>query len=147
MWEKISQITNLCFPLEFTKVLVGGGFTIIGQYTVRLNSSEVIDLKSPNTVCKNLPNLPTTLVCSIGGLGFQNKPLICAGQNETVYTKSCNTLEGNLWTPSASMINARILSGVSAFPYQNKSRKLIATGGYGLLAMGYGLFEECRSVN
>jgi len=44
------------------------------------NGAEILDLRTPNSTCSNLPNLPFDQVLSaIGGLGYKNEPLICGG--------------------------------------------------------------------
>ncbi len=101
-------------------MLVGGG----------ANTIEVIDLKSPNTTCKKIPNFPATIDNSIGGLGFQNKPIICGGFNDTSLTNKCYTLEGKVWTPSANMNKVRYGPGFSSFPSKNQSQKIIVIGGW-----------------
>ncbi len=90
------------FPLEFTKVFVGGGNKDAFGHLI-INTTEVIDLKSPSTVCKNLPLLPGADYGIIGGLGFQNKQLLCSSSR----SNNCYTLVGNLWTLSPSMNTGR----------------------------------------
>jgi hypothetical protein len=63
----------------------------------------------------------------IGGLGFQNKPLLCGSSR----SNNCYTLVGNVWTLSPSMNTGREFAGFSSYPSQNQSRRLIVTGGYG----------------
>jgi hypothetical protein len=56
-----------------TKLLIGLGSSKNGK----TNIIEIIDLKSTLSSCKNLPYFPLELRGSFGGLGFQDKPLIC----------------------------------------------------------------------
>ena len=134
-------IFTTLFEPEFTKLLVGGGWSPGG---VDARMIEVIDLKSPNTTCKTNPNFPTHLDSPSGGLGFQNKPMICGGLNGTTATTNCFSLDGNAWTPSASLNEPRYASAFAAFPSQNQSRKLIIASGY---ATGYQKTSEVLTEN
>jgi hypothetical protein len=118
-------------------MLVAGGCKLRGSggiCTVQnaALSVEVIDLKFPSTTCRTHPDLPTTAVDSMGGLGFQNSPLICGGVIYVGYyniSNKCYSFDGTLWTQSARMNKARFLGAMSFFPSQNSSRRLMVTGG------------------
>jgi hypothetical protein len=116
-------------------MLVAGGCKLRGSSGIctaqnAALSVEVIDLKLPNTTCRTHPVLPTTAVDSMGGLGFQNQPLICGGAMGTyTFSNKCYSFDGTLWTQSASMKKARRFGAISFFPSQNSSRRLLVTGG------------------
>ena len=98
---------------------VGGGTTV-----------EVIDLESSTTTCKNLPNFPIKVFASFGGLGFEEKPLVCGGYFNGGYTNKCYTLKDNVWIPSADFKINISDAAISTSPYPLSSHKLLVTGGY-----------------
>jgi hypothetical protein len=98
---------------------VGGGTTV-----------EVIDLESSKTTCKNLPNFPIDVFSSFGGLGFEEKPLICGGRTNVGSTNECFTLKDNVWIPSANFKANITSAAISSSPYPLSSHKLLVTGGY-----------------
>jgi hypothetical protein len=100
-----------------TKLLVGLGETDEGH----TKTAEIIDLESAKT-CKNLPDFPLANP-GIGGLGFQNMPMICS------YTSECYSLDRNKWTSSFSTKSERFFGAASLSPYPTKSYKLFLTGG------------------
>jgi hypothetical protein len=109
-----------------TKMLVGLGDTKEG----RTDTIEVIDLESASTTCSVLPNFPLALKGPMGGLAFQDKPMICGGDfGYLKFSKKCFSFEGNEWIPSPSMNRARIYAAVVPSPYPSKSQKLFVTGG------------------
>jgi hypothetical protein len=121
--------SNFLLLSEFTKVLVVGGRDDRFDYH---RSVEVLDLKSSTTTCKIVADFPFPSTQQMGGLGFQNKPLVCGGWNRTASNK-CYSLESTVWTPSASLNYARRSEGgYSAFPSQNQSRSFFVIGGYNL---------------
>jgi hypothetical protein len=110
-----------------TKLLVGVG-SAIGKR--RIDTIEIIDLESVSTNCKNFANFPLKLSGSFGGLGFQDKPVICGGTDvENMISNNCYYLEGNKWTFSPSMNRARAFAAISPSPYPSKSQKNFVTGG------------------
>jgi hypothetical protein len=109
-----------------SKLLIGLGREEGGGQT---DTIEVIELKSDFPICKNLPNFPVALYGSIGGLGYQDTPLICGGRNYDGYhSRGCYSLEGNEWTRWSYLNSARAWAAVSTSPFP--SRKLIVTGGF-----------------
>jgi hypothetical protein len=42
---------------------------------------EIADLHSNQTICENLPNFPLPTAGAVGGLDFNDKPLICGGES------------------------------------------------------------------
>jgi N-acetylneuraminic acid mutarotase len=111
-----------------TKLFVG-----LGSFSGNINTNtiEVIDLESTMTTCKNLPNFPLELFGSFGGLGFQDKPLICGGCYELKnVSNKCFSLEGNGWIYSSSLNRGKCFAAVSPSPYPSSNRKLFVTGGF-----------------
>ncbi len=100
-----------------TKLLVGLGNTDEG----RTKTIEIIDLESTKT-CKNLPDFPLANP-GIGGLGFQNMPMICTK------TSDCYSFDRNKWASSPNTQARRLFGAVSPSPYPTKSYKLFLTGG------------------
>jgi N-acetylneuraminic acid mutarotase len=98
---------------------VGGGATV-----------EVIDLESSRTTCKNLPNFPIDAFASFGGLGFEEKPLVCGGNSNEGFTSKCYTLKDNVWIPSANFNTEIGYAAISPSPYPLTSHKLLVTGGF-----------------
>ncbi len=94
------------------------------------NTITIIDLESASTTCKNLPNFPVSIRSSIGGLGFQDKPMICGGTDyeQKYISNNCYYLEGNKWTSLPSINTPRTYAAVS--PYPSKFQKCFVSGGY-----------------
>lgn len=70
---------------------------------------------------------------AIGGLGYNNEPIICGGFNETndIY-QSCNAYVNNQWKPYAfGLTNPRARGFVSFNPLRTNGR-IITAGGYPL---------------
>ncbi len=110
-----------------TKVLVGLGYVSGDEPT---NTIEIIDLESTLTACKNLPNSQLESWGSFGGLGFQDKPLICGGYNSSPkYSNKCFSLEGNEWINSSSLNTVLYQAAVSPSPYPSNDQKLFVTSG------------------
>ncbi len=89
------------------------------------NSCEVIDLKSPTSTCKSIPNLPMKVADAIGGLGFQENPVICGGWQNKTFDKNCFSLENNNWVSTDSMNAVRGFSAAT----QLQDGRLLVTGG------------------
>jgi hypothetical protein len=119
--------SNGFYVSGMTKLLVGLG-DVVGTQTS--DTIEIIDLESSTRTFNSLPNFPSKLEVAIGGLGFQEKPIICGGQNSKwVHSNKCFSLEGNEWTPSPSLNTVRAFATISPSPYPFKSHKFIAIGG------------------
>jgi N-acetylneuraminic acid mutarotase len=94
------------------------------------DSVEIIDLESPTTTCRILPDFPTNVTGAIGGLGFQDNPIICGGLNaSTSYTNKCYSFNVSEWIPSPNMMSAKAYAAVSVSPNRTTSTKLFVTGG------------------
>jgi hypothetical protein len=103
-------------------VLVCGGFHKNQSMTP---ICEVINLKSSNSNCKNLPNFPVLVAGAIGGLGLKDTPIICGGLQIDYLSKRCYSLKNKEWVSSYSMNSAKALSGVA----QLQDGKLLVSGG------------------
>jgi N-acetylneuraminic acid mutarotase len=109
-----------------TKLLVGLDDAKGGER----NTIEIIDLESELTTCQNLTNFPLALEGSFGGLGFQDKPLICGGSCRNYNdSNKCFSLEGNEWINSSSFNSGKCFAAVSPSPYPSSNQKLFVTGG------------------
>ncbi len=107
------------FLKGFSKVFICGG------YDPSLNTCEIISLESSVTTCKNPPNFPLTVNAAIGGLGFKENPIICGGNQNGTPSKTCYSLQNNMWVSSVSMNSVR----VDAAAVQLQDGKLLGTGG------------------
>ncbi len=104
-----------------TKLLVGMGLS----KSELGNTIEIIDLKSSSTTCKNLPNFPLKVRGLVGGLEFQDKPLIC-GNSWRPY--NCFSLAGNQWINSSGFNSRKEDFAISPSPYPSNDQKLFVTG-------------------
>ena len=111
------------FQQVLSKLLICGGKNTSGE----TDNCEVINLDSSSaTTCKNPPNLPPAVYGAIGGLGHREKPIICGGNQNNGFSKSCYTFENNEWISSPNMNSVRIYA--AAAQLQNGS--LFVTGGF-----------------
>jgi hypothetical protein len=102
------------------------GFSMSGL----TNNIEIIDLESELTTCQNLTNFPLALEGSFGGLGFQEKPIICGGRDEDRKdSNKCFSLEGNEWINSSILNAGKSYLASSPSPYPTNDQKLFVTGG------------------
>jgi hypothetical protein len=104
-----------------SKVLICGG---ISSQTGK--SCEILDLESPSTTCKVIPNLLVPIFAAIGGLKFNGNPVICGGQQISMYSENCYSLENNGWFSSHNMSSARGYGAAT----QLKNGQLLVTGGH-----------------
>ncbi len=60
--------------------------------------TEILDLTSPTSLCQNLPNYPDDYAGgAIGGLGYNNEPLVCGGDAFNP-SKVCYSIVNGIWT-------------------------------------------------
>ncbi len=104
----------------FSKLLICGGEI---PYT---ETCEVINLASSASTCKIPPNFPAKVNKAIGGLRFKENPILCGGEQNSVRSNKCYSLENNEWVSSASMNSVRVFAAAA----QLKDGKLLLTGGY-----------------
>lgn len=94
------------------------------------DSVEIIDLESPTTTCRILPDFPTNVTGAIGGLGYEDNPIICGGSvTSTSYSNKCYSLNVSEWISSPDMRSAKAFAAVSVSPNQTSTSKLFVTGG------------------
>jgi hypothetical protein len=107
-----------------TKLLVGLGGG-------KSKNMEIIDLESSSTICQNLPNFSAAMEVTFGGLGLNDEPVICGGQEYRVWQHSnkCFALADNEWIVSPSLRVPRAFAAVSPSPYPSRSQKFFVTGG------------------
>jgi hypothetical protein len=113
--------------LGFTKLLVGLGQTSNG-YT---NQFELIDLETPSSKCKAVPAYPLEVGTAMGGLGADEKPIICGGQASIspTHRSECFTLDSS-WTALPSMKTPTSWGQFAPSPFANKSHHLVSSGGH-----------------
>ncbi len=99
---------------------------ICGGSRLETEAYEVINIKSPTTICKNLPNFPSTIFGSIGGLEHKDFPIICGGQQDGTHSNRCYSLKNNEWVSSSSMNSVRSYAAAVQLP----DGKILVTGGY-----------------
>jgi hypothetical protein len=103
-----------------TKLLVGLDYDTI----------EIIDLESAATTCKNLTNFPLALEGSFGGLGFQDKPIICGTVDGNLnHSKKCFSLEGDEWIYLPGMNTTKAWTADSPSLYQSLSQAFFSGRG------------------
>jgi hypothetical protein len=106
----------------FLKLLICGGHI----YGSTSDNCEVISLQSSAITCKDTPKFPATFNMAVGGLAFQETPIICGGEQNGTLSNRCYSLENNKWVSSAGMSSARERAAVA----QLQDGKLLVTGGY-----------------
>jgi hypothetical protein len=75
---------------------------VTGLQSVTPATTEVIDLGSPTTACKDYFTLPIDpLYGSVAGYGFSDEPLVCGGfqTNNIMHTACYNIVPGTTWMP------------------------------------------------
>ena len=105
--------------LGLSKLLICGGNNPISD------TCEVMDIVSAAKTCKNLPNFPSTIHSAVGGLGFQETPTICGGEQDDQLSNMCYSFKNSEWVSSESMNSVR----VSAAAAQFQNSKILVTGG------------------
>jgi hypothetical protein len=78
-YDSDNILTQKCFfflSTEFSKILIAGGNTSNGL----TDSVEVIDLEGSSSICDQLKKIPNKIERAFGGLGFDDKPIICGGK-------------------------------------------------------------------
>jgi hypothetical protein len=119
---------NFFISLGFTKLLVGVGRTEGGKLTAEV---EIIDLESSLSNCSNLEDFPWPIDMAVGGLEFNDNPIICGGLlSNGNSTRDCYSWRESAWERSASLYRS---TGEGAFcqsPFPKESHKLLIAGGY-----------------
>lgn len=94
------------------------------------NDVEVIDLDSSETNCGKLRLFPSFISGPLGGLDFDNRPLICGGYdffNEN--NKGCFYYHEGDWKRSGNLVESRSYSASVPSPFENDKLGLFVTGG------------------
>jgi hypothetical protein len=73
------------FDLGYTKLLVGTGYTY--------KEVEIVDLESSISNCSNLKDFPESTNSAVGGLEFNENPIICGG----AYKQECFSWQDSTW--------------------------------------------------
>ena len=108
------------FFLDFSKILICGG------YNPDIGTCEVIDLESTSTTCKSPANLPAKVYATVGGLQFNENPIICGGRQNNISSNRCYSFENNNWVSSDSMNSVREFGAAARL----QDGSLLVTGGY-----------------
>ena len=77
---------------------------------------EIIDLDSSATSCERVERFPLSVAGAIGGLDFDENPMICGGiANETKikYSADCHTFKNGSWTRTSPLSEPRFESHLS----------------------------------
>ena len=119
------------------------------------NYIEAVDLDSSSSNCQPLPNFLTSEEGLIGGLGFQEEPIICSKElqecfslktnntntttttttnynnniNNNNYNNSNNSNNNSNWISSSKMNATRSFAAVLPSPYQSSRHKFLVIGG------------------
>jgi len=81
---------------------------------------EVVDLKSPDSVCLNLPKFPLVARGTFGGTIDGGTPLVCGGRD----SNDCYVYKGGQWSETFSMNENRFhFTGMVGSPFQDPSHK------------------------
>ena len=75
---------------------------------------EIVDLESSAAQCNNLTDLPSLGYPAVGGLGFNDNPLICDH-------KSCFSMENSAWQASFSFNEVRNYAAMCLSPFPRES--------------------------
>ena len=67
-------------------ILIGKLLVVTGEHSKWglnkdnfVRSTEIVDVESSNQICHGMPNFPTGVVGSTGGLLNKNNPMVCGG--------------------------------------------------------------------
>ena len=74
-FSKHARISLFLFFSAFTKLLVGVGNDVINI----IDDIEIVDLASTKTKCDKMPKFPVETFGAVGGLDYNDNPLICGG--------------------------------------------------------------------
>ena len=97
-----------------------------GTNEFETDTVEIIDLQSINSTCTLISKFPNSTYSAVGGLGPNERPIICDGQ----FSNECYSYINKTWSAFPSMSIRRYFSAVSKSPYPDKSHFFLVTGGY-----------------
>jgi len=114
---------NPCYITGYTKLLVGAGF----KNNSELTKAEIIDLESSKSHCDKTNEFPVNAHGVIGGLGFDDVPLICGG---SVNQQNCYSLKKSAWSDASKpLTEKRLFASSCPSPFPKKPNKQIVVGG------------------
>ena len=91
---------------------------------------EIIDLQSINSTCAMFSRFPKKDNGAVGGLGPDEKPIVCGGGEAGDYSNECYFYVNKTWSSFPSMSERRYYSAISQSPYPDKSHFFLVTGGF-----------------
>lgn len=95
---------------------------------------EIVDLESSATNCLSLEDFPKPRYGAIGGLDFNDNPLICGGleSNDIKDSKQdCFSWRDSAWQVFSPLTEQRYYSAWYPSPFPKESHKLLVAGGDG----------------
>jgi hypothetical protein len=95
-------------------------------------------LESSLSNCSNLKDFPESTYAAIGGLEFNDNPVICGG----VYKQECFSWQDSTWQVYEPLIGKRGFTSFCPSPFPKESHKLLVAGGYD----GSGQFFICSNI-
>ena len=108
-----------CFIAGYTKILAA----VLGSEV------DIVDLASSASTCKTFPRLPGGEHGVVGGLGFENEPLVCTGYKAETYFNDCYAYQEGSWILSDKVNEVRGYAAVSGSPYPKETHRLLVAGG------------------
>jgi hypothetical protein len=103
----MSNLLDFHLSIGFSKLVICGGVIAGSAGRSATDTCEVISLESSATTCKNLPNISTEIFAPVGGLGFNENPIVCGGAQKDNYSNRCFSLNNNEWVLVESMSSER----------------------------------------
>jgi hypothetical protein len=88
----------------------------------------LIDLENPSSKCKVLHSYPLAVLGAMGGLGADEKPIICGGYLSPNHRSECYTMDSS-WTALPSMKSPTAYGQFAPSPFANKTHHLVSSGG------------------
>jgi len=124
----LKEIYFIMYCLGFTKMLVGVGQTKYGT----TNNVEIIDLENSNKTCLPIQNFPSKVYAAIGGLAFNEYPMICGGDFNVNINSNCFTLNQSNWSTAPSLAISIAYSSAVTSPFDNFSGLYVPGGRSGI---------------
>ena len=103
---------------------------------------EIIDLESSASSCANLGDFPKSRYTSIGGLDFNDNPMLCAGYEFLDAKEDCFTWKDSSWQTFSSLVVGRGNSAWCPSPFPKESHKLIVAGGFNKTGISLATLSE-----
>jgi len=86
-------------------------------------------LESSLSNCSNLKDFPESTYTAIGGLDFNDNPVICGGYTSPNYKRECFTWLDSAWQVYEPLIGKRGFASSCPSPFPKESHKLLVAGG------------------